>query len=58
MYKEYMNDGITKNIVDFKKINIVGYLFNYVSKLDDVIPQYKNIPLRSHTEKMISPLVR
>lgn len=45
-YVEYMADGITRNVSEHQKKNVVGYLYNYVSKLEDVFPKCKNIPLK------------
>lgn len=38
--KEYMENGITKDSGHLQK-NVVGYLCDYVSKLDDILPNIK-----------------
>lgn len=45
-YKEYLNDGITNNNVDYIVKNNIGYLYNYISKLENVFPKCKKIPLK------------
>jgi len=36
-YCEYLDDGITKNL-RFKEENIAGYLYHYVSRIENIIP--------------------
>lgn len=38
-------DGITKNIHMYRKKNYLGYLFNYISKIDDIFPNAKDITI-------------
>lgn len=45
-YIEYQEDGITRNVREYKKKNAVGYLFDYVSKLEDIFPKCKNISIK------------
>lgn len=44
--KEYQADGITKNRKNYNKKNYIGYLLNTISKLDDIFPYVKKIPLK------------
>ncbi len=39
--KVYGSDGITKNNLDYQQKNCVGYLYNAVSKIDDIFPGVK-----------------
>ena len=39
-YTEYMSDGMTNDKKHYDK-NAVGYLYNYVSKIDDIFPNTK-----------------
>lgn len=43
----YASDGITLNNDEFTKKNFAGYLFNIVSKVDDIVPYTKEISLRT-----------
>lgn len=37
-YVEYQQDGITKNQKVFKERNIVGFLYHYISRIENVLP--------------------
>ena len=37
-FKEYQDDGITKNAYDYKTKNIVGFLYHYISRIENVLP--------------------
>lgn len=43
---EYQKDGITKNRNQYVNSNYLGYLYNIISKLDDIFPKVKKIPKR------------
>ena len=43
----YASDGITLNNDEYVKKNFAGYLFNMVSKVDDIVPNTKEISLRA-----------
>lgn len=45
-YKEYLVDGITRNVREYRKMNNIGYLYDYVSKLDDIFPNAPRIAIR------------
>lgn len=42
---EYQQEGISNN-KNFKNDNIVGYLYHYVSRIDNVIPKIKSFPIK------------
>lgn len=44
-YFEYLDDGITKNASDFQRKNNIGFLVNYVDKIDNIF-KVTNIPIR------------
>lgn len=44
-YKEYLVGGITKQGELYQRKNIVGYLYNYVSKLEEIFPYCQKISL-------------
>ncbi|WP_168356747.1 glycosyltransferase family 2 protein [Petralouisia muris] len=43
--KEYQEDGITKNNLEFARRNNLGFLYNYVNKIEDIFKKSK-IPLK------------
>lgn len=40
-YVEYLEDGITYNTLEFKRMNNIGFLYYYVFIIEDVIPKTK-----------------
>lgn len=45
-YTEYQEDGITLDTT-FKQRNIVGYLYHYISRIENVLP-YVNVPYKNY----------
>lgn len=45
--KEYMEDGITRNIKDYFEKNAIGYLCGLVCRIEKVFPNKKDIPSKA-----------
>lgn len=43
--KEYRSDGISKN-KNYKNENICGFLYHYISRIENVFPNVKDIPIK------------
>lgn len=44
-YVEYLDDGTTKNVSDFQRKNNIGFLVNYVDKIDNIF-KVTSIPIK------------
>lgn len=52
-YVEYQQDGISSDSEGYKKKNIVGYLYHYISRIENVIP---NAPVKGMLKLKINVL--
>lgn len=46
-YVEFQEDGISSDQLEYKCKNIVGYLYHYISRIENVLPKAKMTPFQS-----------